>query len=191
MDTQPSKWLYDVDTIDVGYFRWLCDLVNVDVNTHSSLMLQLMNREFVWCMELDESRAKEGLELRAEYGIELDTPCSVLEALIGIAKRMDDMLMEDNTSSRISVWFWEMITNLGLAQYSDYRLLIEDDALAYNDDMYYIDSVLDAWMNREFDSDGSGSIFPLKNPMHDQRNRTIVYQLNDYILENYLEDYDE
>lgn len=180
-----------------GYFLWLCDLVNADLDKYSDLLFYLHDTDFVWCIELDESRANEGLDLRKEYCevnkyfdtdwvMLMEKPCSVLEALIGIARRMDDMLIEDNTSERVAVWFWEMVKNLGLKRFTDFVFMNGKD-----EDFYEFEMILNIWMNREFNENGEGSPFPLHHPTHNQQNRTIIYQLNDYILENYMEDYDE
>jgi hypothetical protein len=177
-----------------GYFLWLCELVNADMDNYSELMYELHNTDFYWCIDLDASRASEGLELRKEYCdinkyfntdwvMLMDKPCSVLEALISLARRMDDMLIEDNTSERVAVWFWEMVKNLGLKKYTNTVIWIGQD-----DDRYDIQEILRIWMSREFAADGSGSPFPLRYPAHDQCERTLVYQLNDYILENYVEE---
>lgn len=177
-----------------GYFLWLCDLVNADLDLYSDLMFYLHDMDFIWCIELDKSRANEGLELRKEYCEEnryfdtdwvmlMEKPCSVLEALISLARRMDDMLIEDNTSERVAVWFWEMVRNLGLKKFTDAVFMRGNE-----DDYYDFELILHCWMNREFDFDGVGSPFPLRYPSCDQRERTLVYQLNDYILENYMEE---
>lgn len=171
------------------YFLWLCDLINADMNVYSEILFQLHDTDFVWALELDASRAKEGLELRKEYYdichddwvMLMDKDCSVLEMLIALARRMDDMLVDDNTSTRVPIWFWEMFENLGLKKYTNTFLWLE-----LEDDLYDIQEILRIWMHRDFEPDGVKSVFPLRNPTHDQRERTIVYQMNDYVFENYI-----
>lgn len=178
------------------YFAWLLDLVNADTERYSELLYFLHDTDFTWCLELDDGRAADGLKLRDAYvesmrGLGFDAtwvlmmekPCSVLEMLIALAQRMDDMLIEDYTSSRVAVWFWEMVRNLGLKKYTNAVLMSGND-----DDYYDIQETVARWMNREFEPDGTGSVFPLREPANDQRERTIVYQLNAYVLENYVEE---
>lgn len=179
------------------YFIWLMDLVNADTEIYSELLYVLYDTDFTWCLELDDGRASDGLKLRDEYAesmngmgfdaswvLIMEKPCSVLEMLIALARRMDDMLIEDYMAPRIPIWFWEMVRNLGLKKYMNAVLLNN-----MSDDYYYdIQEILSRWLNREFEPDGSGSIFPLKNPYCDQRDKTIVYQLNAYVLENYVEE---
>lgn len=173
------------------YFLWLCDLVNADLDRYSELLFHLHDTDFVWCLELDESRANEGLDLRKEYYelcgddwvMLMEKSCSVLEMLIALARRMDDMLVEDYTSSRVPVWFWEMVKNLGLKKFTDFAFLNATD-----DDLYEFEMILHVWMHREFEFDGEGSLFPLRNCGSDQRDATIIMQLNEYVLENYVEE---
>lgn len=174
-----------------GYFLWLGDLVEVDWDRYSELLYALHLMDFTWCLEQDESRSTEGLMLREEYyelsGREedwvmlLDRPCTVLEALIPIAKRMDDILVDEDTGDRTRIWFWEFIGNLGLKKYTNQRLI----GRFKTDDDYDIQMIVRTWLDREFQYDGKGSLFPLKEPSCDQRSRSIVYQMYDYAFENY------
>lgn len=178
------------------YFIWLMDLVNTNVDAYSELLYFLHDTDFVWCLDRDDGRAADGLKLRDEYRdamagmgfdaswvVLMDKPCSVLEMLIGLSRRMDDMLIEDYMAPRVPIWFWKMIKNLGLAKYTNGILMNASD-----DDYYDIQEILNRWMNRDFEPDGTGSIFPLENAYTDQRERTIMYQLNAYVLENYVEE---
>ena len=172
------------------YFLWLCELVNADMDRYSELLFQLHDMDFFWVLELDSSRATEGLALREEwYGLNpyadwimfLEKECSVLEALIGLARRMESMLSDLNTGDRTRVWFWEMIRNLGLKKYTNTKMAGEFGAILD------IQMVIDNWLNRDFDDGGWGSVFPLDNPTCDQRERSMIYQLYDYLFEKHPE----
>lgn len=178
------------------YFLWLCETVDADLTRYSELLYILHDTDFVWVVPQDESRETEGLMLRESfYNLDnsqdwimfLDKPCSVLEVLIPIAHRMNDILESEDSSDMTRVWFWELIRNLGLKKYSNIRLEYEDR----EDDLIDIHLILSSWMNREFEPDGTGSIFPLKSPTKDQRERTIIYQMYDYLFENYIFEDDE
>lgn len=173
-----------------GYFLWLCDVVNADMARYSELLWNLHDMDFVWCLDLDESRANDGLALRErwynqnpyeDWIVFLEKSCSVLEALVGLALRMEDMLSDINTGDRTRVWFWEMVRNLGLKRYTNEVVLTDPQAVID------IQMIVERWMNREFDVDGQGSIFPLDYPVHDQRGLSIVYQLYDYLADKGLE----
>lgn len=179
-----------------GYFLWLCELVNADLDRYSELLYILHMTDFVWSIAQDESRASEGLLLREEYyGLDpdedwimfLEKPCSVLEALIPLARRMNDMFEDENKSDMTRVWFWEFIKNLGLKKYSNVRL--ETAPIAYVEtDFLDIQFILDNWLNRQFEFDGLGSPFPLKEAASDQREQSMIYQMYAYVTENYLLD---
>jgi hypothetical protein len=112
------------DLLDDLYLEWLYDLVgrqaeNVD---HWHLLKQLNSREFIYLPETpsDENRWEDGIALRREFvrrthrqKIEqhwLDMGCSVLEMLIGMARR----LAFEQPDGSVSEWFWHLIDNLGL-----------------------------------------------------------------------------
>lgn len=64
-------------------------------------------------------------------------------------------------------WFWEMIDNLGLRNYSEQSV---------------IDNV-GKWMARDYDKDGRGGIFPLNRPLRNQRTVPIWEQAGSYMCE--------
>lgn len=167
------------------YFYWLSAIVRSDLDQYSELLWTLYDIDFITVLELDESRAVEGLLLREEFYdadrtadwiMFMNRDCSVLEALIPMARRIDGMTTDENCGDRTSVWFWEMLDNLGIAKYTN-SLLCDGDS------WIDIHMILSAWMNREFDENGVGSPFPLRLPKHDQRRRTMMYQMYDYVTE--------
>ena len=164
-----------------SYFVDLADLVGLDYDLYSDLLMVMYETDFVWALDLDEDRVDDGLLLREELAVSKpEKPCSVLEVLIGIARRMDYILSDDISGDRTRVWFWEMVENLGLKTWTNLIIWHTPGA------RFSIQTVLNRWMTRCFEVDGTGSIFPLKYPKYDQRDQTITYQMNAYILENYL-----
>jgi hypothetical protein len=89
----------NANRIRQDYFQWLCEIVRVNNNNTSYwiLLRELHSREFIWTVANDDNRAKDGCDLRDEYihykRYEdcrcLDGPCSVLEMLIALARRID------------------------------------------------------------------------------------------------------
>ena len=73
-------------------------------------------------------------------------------------------------------WFWKLVENLELKQYTDniYEISIEEE----------VDEVLDRLINRTYERDGSGGLFPLRQDPRDQRKVEILYQMSSYLLEN-------
>lgn len=178
-----------------AYFDWLCDKINLRPGTYDILIHELYAIDFIWTIDLDFNRAEDGIVLRGEYHtrqgniLEMDKlarkPCSVLEALIGLAKTMDFIMDDDDRGDRTRIWFWEMIANLDLDIYNDASF----DGDAFGKGYLRINEIYlicNRWMNREFDSNGFGSPFPLRHPHRNQLESTMIDQMNDYILEKYV-----
>lgn len=167
------------------YFRFLCSIID-DQDFHPSqyqLLLSRLDQEiFTWTLEDDENRAKDGLGLRKEFGelIGADTttysldhqyPCSVLEMMVALARRCELQIMEDPFSgSRIGRWFKAMIKSLGLKYETDD---------VYDED--YVDYIISSFLNREYERNGDGGLFKVKNTDKDLREMEIWYQMNLYL----------
>lgn len=79
---------------------------------------------------------------------------------------MDDPAIGDRTRH----WFWIMLNNMGLGSMSNNRY-----------DPYLTDEIIDRFLNREYDRDGKGGLFRIKDCKYDLRNVEIWCQLNWYI----------
>lgn len=172
------------DNYVVGeYFDWLVDKFCTDGKHHpekySGLLDFLSERLYYWELDFDSNRAGDGEELR--WIFENDTsekledwdanePCSVLEMLCALAKRVEDYIAcpvrgKENPSR----WFWEMLENCGLAELDDEHW---DESRA--------SSILDFVLDRKYDRNGTGGFWPLENPAKDQRKVDLWYQANSY-----------
>lgn len=172
------------------YFNWLCDLIHVETGagTYWLLARDLYGIEFVWSVNNDDNRAADGIALRERYLSENpyvpseaveNGACTVLEMLIALAGRIDfDLSDPYKDQDGTAVYFWEMIENLGLTPYED------DMYLEYNG-TFNCPAIIDQFMNREYEWNGRGGLFPLDNPSTDQREIEIWYQMNAYLAENY------
>jgi len=101
---------------------------------------------------------------------------------VALAQRMDfetTGAYDENSvgSDRTAYWFWEMMDNLGLTAY-------DDDSYVDLDGTTYVEQIIDEFVNREYDYDGTGGIFPLKHAEKDQRNVEIWYQMSAYLYEH-------
>lgn len=159
------------------YFDWLCDLVcrnrYSDELSYRKLLKRLHTVEFTWLIPSDKDRAEEGLSLRYRYQsatgrtCEDYGPCSILELMIALSIHCEQSIMDDPViGDRTGQWFWQMIANLGLGSMTDIR---------YNDD--YVDDVIDRFLNREYDPDGRGSLFRIRDCPRDVRDMEIWHQL--------------
>lgn len=175
-------------TTDDIYFEWLYRQIGVVRNRNPSrsywkLARQLYAKEFIWLVSNDDNRAADGVTLRTQFVDEMgadkidpawaDLGCSMLEMLIALARRAEYQTIDIPSSD----WFWMMMDNLNLRRFADsvYDVPCNDER---------IDDILETVIYRTYDYDGSGGIFPLKNPATDQRKVELWYQLNGYILEN-------
>lgn len=79
---------------------------------------------------------------------------------------MDDPDVGDRTGQ----WFWGMIKNLGLGSMTDARF-----------DEEYVESVIERFLNREYEPDGRGGLFRIRNCTEDLRNVEIWYQMCWYL----------
>ena len=170
------------------YTRFLLETHGIKYEGMEHILTYLNAIPFRWLLDLDENRAIDGLELRNDI-LESDSeitesllafresPATILEVLIGLAHRMDDALTTWGDSSKVDIWFWEMVRNLGLTKFTDDYMVVSPEIIGE------VNDILDGWMDRTYDFDGRGGLFPLMNPETDQRFVEIWYQMSYYIHE--------
>lgn len=168
--------------IEQEYFEWMFHLVCVgrfaNKNTFRKLLSFLHNVEFTYSIPKDSNRADDGIELRYRYayvnGLDVDDvlnnivgPCSVFEMILALAIRCEETIMDDPLlGDRTGQWFWKMITNLGLGSMSDARF--DRDRAEY---------VIAKFLNRDYEADGRGGLFRIRNCKYDLRNVEIWTQM--------------
>lgn len=172
------------DSIINQYFDWMYDLVCRDRYgddiSYWKLMNCLHNIEFVYILPNDRNRAEDGKALRYRFAVLndcegaedfLDGPCSVLEMIVALAIRCEESIMDDlDYGDRTSQWFWEMIVSLGLGSMTDNRFnrrVVEDIILDF--------------INRDYEPNGKGGLFTIRNCQYDMRDLEIWSQLNKYL----------
>lgn len=172
------------DRINDEYFDWLCEVVDSKrFSKHVSyrkLLMHLHNIEFTWFIPYDDNRADDGIMLRRKYALAhhdeelsdyISGPCSVLEMMAALAIRCEESIMDDTLfGNRTGQWFWGMIHNLGLSPMND-----------SNFDAEFVDDVIARFLNREYEPDGKGGLFTIKNCDHDLRTVEIWRQLSWYL----------
>lgn len=176
--------LTNAQKVKQDYFQWLCELIHAGDGEvpYYILAKELHKIEFTWTVPNDDDRAADGRNLRVEYGRDrqyLDGPCSVLEMLIALARRIDFELSSPNESVDYTPkYFWEMISNLGLVEYND-------DVYVRLNRQLPLRGIIRTLLDREYCSNGYGGLFPLNYPGVDQRDEEIWYQMNSYVEEKY------
>lgn len=186
------EWIpYDLDN---DYFQWLCELVDADHESRSYifLMRELFETEFndetANLVPNDINRIQDGLELREQYLEEkrlqnrviLCGSCSLLEIIIALSFRIEDIISKYDYIS----WFWEMIGNLELLEFDDSSPVWKPRS--YHGEI--IDEIICNLLNRSYRSNGDGSLFPINDAKRDMRKVEIWYQMNNYLIERYMDE---
>lgn len=170
------------EPLDELYLGWLYKFIaNPEIanpaRTFWRLAQHLYTKEYIWLIPNDDNRMEDGRFLREEFiedlGLDdidpdwMDLECSMLEMMIALSRRLSFQGGGEPTD-----WFWHLIDNLGL-RHADNRRYPKTR----------VEEVLDRINWRTYNKDGSGGLFPLRNPDRDQRDVELWYQLNSYILE--------
>ena len=167
------------------YFEWLIDLLDRKrCKRYSKLLSHLYDKDFEYSIRMDENRYKDGITLRHYYAEYKHLPdelvsdelcgfdCSILEMMVALSMRCEDIMSYSSTDDRTAVWFWNMIDNLGLSYYDDRHYNYQD-----------VEEILDIFLNREYKPNGEGGLFTIHNPPCDIRDAEIWCQMTWYLNE--------
>lgn len=176
------------DSINNEYFNWLFDLVSnkkySDRVSYRKLLMRLHDIRFTYQIERDENRSQDGEELRYRFAVDmgyedsadlileyLDRPCTVLEMMTALAIRCEKDIMDDpSIGDRTRQWFWGMIVNLGLGSMDDAHF-----------NRRHVDDCVYRFLDREYEPDGRGGLFFIRDCDQDLRDVEIWYQLCWYL----------
>jgi hypothetical protein len=163
--------------------------------SYRQLIWAMREKPFPWTIPNDDNRIEDGLELRylfltdenlvkdfqavhfAHSDLEIQhgvagfrsQPCSVLEVLIALSKKL-----AFQAEGEAGWWAWRLICNLDLQMMRD---LLTDKRKAI------VDEYLERLVWRTYTWDGVGGFFPLQYPKEDQRKVEIWYQMSAYLEE--------
>lgn len=171
------------DKIRNAYFEWMIDLVcnnrfSKDIS-YRKLLTLLHTIEFRYSIDRDENRAMDGVYLRYYYSFTngyddlsefLEGPCSVLEMMVALAIKCEDIMDDTAYGDRTAQWFWGMVTNLGLGGMYDAKF----------DKRVAIDCI-ERFLDRDYAPNGKGGLFTVRGPHPDMRDLEIWYQMNLYL----------
>ena len=184
------------------YVYYLYRIVKNGGENHRKLCMELFrNRFFITrsAPKRDVDREKDGLELRKEWlyeihnldniirdeypGDDFDSetgpiPCTMLEMIIGISKRMSEQLMDEDGEDKTAQYFWEIIGNLGLDCWDDDNFGWETGLAPKN-----IEKKCEILCKRQYNPDGTGGgMFPMPELLGiNQKKMEIWYQMQEYI----------
>ena len=169
------------------YKEWLFEFIRIgDRCERYSMLLNLLSCwEFKWSIDHDENRAEDGLMLRERFANEhgcsdrfwvgrLSERCTVLEMMIALSIRCEDIVFDPEEGWRTHCWFWEMISSLGLKDMSDMWF-----------DRKKADGIIKKFLDRKYEIDGNGGLFTVHDYVIDMRKCEIWYQMQSWVMENF------
>lgn len=169
------------------YREFLFDIIRFDdyCDRYERLLDYLSGKKFTWLVDHDDNRAEDGFALRWKFASEYDADdnfwigrlpvrCSVLEMMIALSMRIEDVIFDPDLGERTALWFWQMVENMGLKDMTNAEF-----------DRVFCDIVVDQMLDRRYCRNGKGGLFRCKNPVIDMRNTEIWYQMNVWLEENF------
>ena len=118
------------------------------------------------------------MQRHGEYGSATNrSGCTMLELLVAIARRMSFLMCGNSSNHRTNYYFMVLLRNLKIEKCTD------ENWYAINGEFFCEDAV---WrvVDRQYDRNGNGGLFPLRHPMEDQRSVEIWYQMHAWLGEN-------
>lgn len=165
------------------YFEWLYNIVcnnNATFMSYRKLLMYLHSTPFKYVISKDENRANDGVKLRNRYASDfynsryidecLDEQCSVLEMMIALAFKMENIMDNPQIGDRTAQWFWQMITNMELNGMTD-----------NNYDEIHVMWAVDRFLHREYKRNGEGGLFVIRSINRDLRDVEIWNQMCWYL----------
>lgn len=169
------------------YLRWLAPQIREDDGlsnpnkTYDGLLELMFETKFAFLDSIprDENRMGDGCALRYEFCNERDMttdsliflgPASFLEVLIGLSRRLAFTAGHKSAPG----WAWVLLANLNLHRAAD--PITRPKARK-------VSQTLERCIWREYEPDGFGGFFPLREPREDQRQVEIWYQMAAYVSE--------
>ena len=171
----------------ITYFEYLVNIVG-RAYEYRDLLHCLHDITFYSWIPNDDNRGSDGEHLREMFLDEVgphgspslpNRLCTVLEMLIGVAFRLEFDLVGGQYERPVSDWFWILVDNLGLERYDDVVFALTEEIDAEVREKVRI------LLERRYESDGNGGLFPLKRPQKDQRKVEIWYQMSAWVIQNY------
>lgn len=172
-----------MNLINEQYFDFLCQegqLTKVPCVRYMDLWRLLHQVPFHVELQRDENRMGDAMELRRRFlgirGNHFDSVqyISVFEVLLAFAMRIDLEYVGTPGEKHPDRIMLEMIKNLGIDKF---------DGVQYGES--FVRNKLNRWMYREYNFNGIGGLFPVRQDSRDQRLLEMWEQMLSYVHENY------
>lgn len=171
-----------------NYYRWLIKnyvsrpATNL-VDKYTIVLKLLHKTEFKVICLMDRNRVDGCLNRRVNYDYNLMTDhqisVSLLEIVIELSVEMYELGQGYSWNKSQQEWFWLLLANAGLLAYDRTIAYLEPTSV---DDLQKHIHIIN---NRQYNTDGSGGFFTLKDNREDQRMVELWYQMSAYMQENY------
>lgn len=164
-----------------AYVRWLRGRVDGLAPELDILFDVLATTDYIPTKLDDVNRALDGQLFRREFahdnpGYYIVGECSMLEFLVGVAKRLEDLLYDHTNPSQLANWFWVLMGNLGIEKgaVEAYNLLGPDD----------ICEAVTKFLEGDYAPNGEfGGLFPIQNSSVDVTVLSVWEQMQLYLME--------
>lgn len=160
-----------------SYFWFLVDYV--DGYSYENLLLTMWETPFYAKIKLDENLLTKASAFRHKHSNSTKNPGNCLEIFVQLALNMDSILYDSKHGFRVVDWFWLMMENMHLIQH---------DNPNFDEDV--VKDILDKFVKRRFKMNGEGGPFPLDRPRENLRKVSWWYNLNFYINENFVYEFE-
>lgn len=163
------------------YYEYLVGFVGKSLGPFSMerLLRHLYSTEFKYLDEFDKNRFDDGIHMRYRFIFDMErsgehydkkTPANMLEVMVGLAVKIEAIMAETMFGDRTHSWFWSMCSSLGLnGQYDEFF------------DADYVDDILARFNRKEYDPDGHGGLFWIRNYEGDMRELEIWTQADRWL----------
>lgn len=174
----------EIQALKDQYLYWIwakidCPNYGASVNNYSKLLVYLLSTTYSPIISMDENRKQDGLNLVRQFYYEttgnINGPwypetCSILEMLLALSIRAEDIMEDPESGSRMSIWFWRMIDSLGSIQQDDKHF-----------NPRVVTEVIERFLKQEYLPNGSGGLFTLPGCPVDLRKIEIWEQMIWYL----------
>ena len=97
-----------------------------------------------------------------------------LEMMIALSRRINDLNYDPTDPDRTAHWFWILIDNLNLSDFSDRNMNVAAEAATYD--------TFKRVVVRTYGANGIGGLFPLLSAKQDQRRVEIWFQMQSWAM---------